>query len=379
MKRRIAHVITGLPVGGSQVMLHKLLSATDRESWDPEVISLRDVGVMGERIAAMGIPVRALGMRERPADVTALPRLVRWLRERPPDLVQTWLYHADLIGGLAAWRAGVPVIWGIRQSGLDPRSNRRSTIWIARICARLSRRIPRRIVCCSETALRFHASMGYSNEKMVVIPNGFDPRTFRPDPSARGSVREALSLPPSTPLVGIVARFDPEKDHRTFVRAAARLHAMMPDVHFLLCGEGIDAANGELVDWIATAGVASRCHLLGPRQDLPLLTAALDIATLSSSGEGFPNVIGEAMACGVPCVVTDVGECAAIVGDTGRVVPSRNPAALAEAWGDLLRIGAAARALLGAAARSRIEREFEIGAIARRYSALHDEVVDQAG
>jgi glycosyltransferase involved in cell wall biosynthesis len=259
MKRRVVHVITGLPVGGSQGMLQKLLSVTDRESWEPEVISLRDASVMGERIAAMGITVRALGMRGSPGDVAALPKLIGWLRERRPHLVQTWLYHADLIGGIAAWRAGVPVIWGIRQSDLSPRDTKRGTIWIARICARMSGRIPQRIVCCSEVARRFHAAMGYAAEKMIVIPNGFDLRSFRPDPEARQSVRVELGLPLAAPLIGLVARFDTEKDHRTFVAAAARLRAVMPDVHFLLCGQGVDSSNTILRGWIASAGLNSCC------------------------------------------------------------------------------------------------------------------------
>jgi glycosyltransferase involved in cell wall biosynthesis len=378
MKRRVVHVITGLPVGGSQGMLQKLLSVTDRESWEPEVISLRDASVMGERIAAMGITVRALGMRGSPGDVAALPKLIGWLRERRPHLVQTWLYHADLIGGIAAWRAGVPVIWGIRQSDLSPRDTKRGTIWIARICARMSGRIPQRIVCCSEVARRFHAAMGYAAEKMIVIPNGFDLRSFRPDPEARQSVRVELGLPLAAPLIGLVARFDTEKDHRTFVAAAARLRAVMPDVHFLLCGQGVDSSNTILRGWIASAGLNSCCHLLGLRDDVPRLTAALDVATLSSYGEGFPNVIGEAMACSVPCVVTDVGECAAIVGDTGRVVPPKNPETLANTWRELLEAGPSSRARLGAAARQRVASEFDIAVIASRYLALYDDVTEQS-
>jgi glycosyltransferase involved in cell wall biosynthesis len=374
MKRRVAHVITGLPVGGSQMMLFKLLSAMDRESWEPEVISLRDVGVMGERIASTGVPVRALGMRENVRDVAALPKLTRWLRDRAPHVVQTWLYHADLIGGIAGWRAGIPIIWGIRQSDLRPKDTRRSTIWIARICARLSRRIPRRIACCSEASRRFHAAMGYAAEKMVVIPNGFDLHSFRPDPEARQSVRTELGLPLSAPLIGLVARFDTEKDHRTFVEAAARLHSVMPDAHFLLCGQEVDTTNGVLRAWLARAGIESRSHLLGLRHDVPRITAALDVATLSSYGEGFPNAIGEAMACGVPCVVTDVGECAAIVGDTGRVIPPRDPSALAGAWRELLEAGPDSLARLGAAARRRVESEFDIAVVASRYLALYDEV-----
>src|SRR5262245_21123072 len=172
MKRRIVHVITGLPVAGSQMMLLKLLTAMDSDSWEAEVISLRDIGVMGERIRSMGVAVRALGMRESLTDIAAPGELARTFRRRPPHVIQTWLYHADLIGGIAAWWTGVPVVWGIRQSNLSRQDTRRSTLLIAKLCARLSHRVPRRIVCCSEAARRFHTAMGYAGQKMVVIPNG---------------------------------------------------------------------------------------------------------------------------------------------------------------------------------------------------------------
>jgi glycosyltransferase involved in cell wall biosynthesis len=324
----------------------------------------------------MGVAVRALGMRESLTDIAAPGELARTLRQRPPHVIQTWLYHADLIGGIAAWWTGVPVVWGIRQSNLSPQDTRRSTLWIAKLCARLSHRIPRRIVCCSEAARRFHTAMGYAGEKMVVIPNGFDLRAFHPDPEARQSVRRELALTPSTPLVGLVARFDTEKDHRTFVQAAARLHAAMPSVHFLFCGQGVDPSNALLATWLASAGIQSQCHLLGPRDDVPRITAALDLATSSSYGEGFPNVVGEAMACGVPCVVTDVGESAAIVGETGRVVSAKDPTALADAWRILLEPAPDTRARLGAEARKRIESEFDIDKVAQRHVTLYGEVME---
>ncbi len=371
MRRRITHVITGLPVGGSQAMLQKLLAAMDREAWNPDVVSLRDENVVGARIAATGVTVRALGMREQPSALTAVPRLTRWLRQQRTDIVQTWLYHADLIGGLAAWRARVPIVWGIRQSALDPRTNRRSTIWIARACARLSRRIPSRIVCCSEAARQYHAAMGYDPGRMVVIPNGFDVERFRPDPAARRSVRDELSIPPDAPLIGIVARFDPEKDHRTFVHAAGLLCRIRPKVHFLMCGEGIDDANVELTLWIREAGIEAHAHRLGLRDDVPRLTSALDVASLSSSGEGFPNAIGEAMASEVPCAVTDVGESRALVADTGRVVAPRDPAALATAWQDILTLTRDQRSTLGRRARQRIEAEFGIRGVAKQYADLY--------
>jgi glycosyltransferase involved in cell wall biosynthesis len=374
--RRIVHIITGLPTGGSQTMLAKLLSAMDSKAWVPTVISLRDEGAVGKKLASAGFAVRALGMREHPSDLLALARLARWLRELRPTIVQTWLYHADLFGGLVArWSGDCPVIWNIRQSDLDPNGNRRTTICIAHLCARLSRHIPARIICCSEASRRVHTALGYYAERMVVIPNGFDLQHFRPDPLARESVRRELGIAADTPLIGQLARFDPQKDHQTFIGAARLLVDFNPAVHFLLCGEGIDQANPELESWVAQSGLAERSHFLGPRTDIPRLMAALDVASLSSAyGEGFPNVLGEAMACGVPCVATDVGECAAIVGDAGRIVPRRDPPALAAAWRELIDAGANARRRLGEKARHRIETDFDLPRIAARYQGVYEQV-----
>lgn len=369
---RVFHVITSLVVAGAETVLWRLLSA-DRSSGS-RVVGLRDMGAAGERIAALGVPVEALGLRRMADSLRAVAVLARRIRSARADVVQTWMYHADLLGGLAARLAGVPVAWGIRQTSLDPRGTRRSTLVVARACALLSRIVPRKIVCCSVASLRTHAAAGYAAEKMIVIPNGFDVASFRPDPRARSSVRRELGLAEDAPLVGLVGRFDPQKDHENFVRAAARLHAARPDVHFVLCGDGIDRGNRALAGWIDGGGLAGRFHLLGRRDDVARLDAALDVATSSSWGEGFPNAIGEAMACGVPCVVTDVGDSALLVGDTGRVVSPRDPEALADAWLALLRVGAEERLRLGALARKRIEERFELSSVAARYRRLHEEI-----
>lgn len=356
--------------------LYKLLLASDRLSSASEVISLTGNGAIGEKIQALGVPVRALGMSSGGTSPFALLRLARWLRRSSPAVIQTWMYHADLIGGVAAkLAAGPPVAWGIRHSDLNPKSSKRSTIWTVRTCARLSRWLPAHIVCCSEASLRVHGELGYAVEKMRVIPNGFDLNAFKPDEGARISVRRELGIADEAPLIGLVARFDPQKDHRTFVEAAAKLNARRPDVHFLLCGNGISRDNVELAGWIDAVGLTNRCHLLGLRDDVPRLVAALDVASSSSSyGEGFPNVVGEAMACAVPCAVTDVGDSALIVKDTGRVVPARNPGALAAAWLEVFGMSEDGRRRLGAAARQRVRDHFDLSRIARCYEDLYGEM-----
>ncbi len=370
--KKISHVITDLSTGGAEVMLYKLLSVMDRTAFATEVISLTDIGPVGEKVKDLGIPVRELGMRRGVPSPAALLKLAGLLRESRPDLVQTWMYHADLIGSLAAGMSNrIPVVWGIHNCDLNPLVTKKSTIWTVRICAKLSGRLPDRIICCSEASMVFHRQLGYAPEKLVVIPNGIDLLSFRPDPAARLSVREELGIPAETLLIGLVGRFNPQKDHLNFIRAASLLYARFPEVRFLLCGDGITWENQELAGWIKAAGIYGNCHLLGRRDDIPRLQAALDIAVSSSRGEAFALVVGEAMACGVPCVVTNVGEMPRVVGDTGRIVDPENHQALAGACMDLIEAGPGGRAQLGAAARRRVEKHFNLLDIVERYENLY--------
>jgi glycosyltransferase involved in cell wall biosynthesis len=208
-----------------------------------------------------------------------------------------------------------------------------------------------------------------------VIPNGFDLQAFKPDPAARQSVRAELEIPTDAPVIGLVGRFDPQKDHRNFVHAARELQRTWPDVHFVLCGDDITWENPKLRAWIEETGIRKQCRLIGRRHDMPRLTAAFDIAASSSSfGEGFPNVIGEAMACAVPCAVTDVGDSALIVGQTGRVVPAENPKELANAFQELVELGRDGRSRLGMAARCRVQEHFDLPDIVRQYQNLYQEL-----
>ncbi len=189
---------------------------------------------------------------------------------------------------------------------------------------------------------------------------------------ARASVREELGIPADANLIGIAARFHPQKDHLNFIRAAARLQKQIPQIQFLLCGLDIAWQNSQLVGWIETAGIRACCHLLGVRRDMSRLFTAMDIATTASlSGEAFPLVIGEAMACGTPCVVTDVGDSALIVGETGIVVPPGDPGVLAEAWRRLIEAGPVERRRLGLAARRRVQLYFALPAIVERYQTIY--------
>jgi glycosyltransferase involved in cell wall biosynthesis len=374
---KVVHVIAGLEADGAETVLHRITSRMDSARFQNEVISLTDLGPIAKRLEASGIAVRALGMKRGSANPLHLLRLRGWLKQSQPHIVQTWMYHADLLGGVAARLAGKPVIWSIHHTNLDPGQNKRLTILTAKMCALLSKRLPKRIVCVSEASRIAHAKFGYADREMVVIPNGFDVREFYPDAEARSALRQELGISEDTPLIGMAARFHVQKGHRNFVAAAARLYARMPQAHFVLCGKGVDSSNTELVRWIndGGAGLADVCHVLGARSDMRRFFAALDIATSSSLTEAFPMAVGEAMACGTPCVVTNVGDSAMIVGDTGRVVVAEDPQALAEAWEALLLAGSVARKQLGNAARNRVEQQFDLGAIVERYQQLYRDVL----
>ena len=374
---RITHLITGLNTGGAEMMLYKVLSKMNRDAFRAEVISMLDAGTLGEKIARLGIRVRTLNMRPGIPDPRALWRLMRILKEQPPDLIQTWMYHANLMGSIAAkLTQDIPIIWGIHHSNFDPQKSKRRTVWIMKAAALLSSRIPRGVICCGEAPRRVHVQTGYDARKITVIPNGFDLASFYPDPLARVSVRRELGIPTEAPVIGLVARFHPKKDHRTFIAAAGLLHQTRPDTYFVLCGDGIGPENQELSHWIQQAGISGRCKLLGVREDMPRLMAALDVATSSSSyGEGFPIVLGEAMACGIPCVATDVGDSALILGSTGRVVTAEQPQSLAQAWNEVLELSKEQRSRLGREARQRIEQNFSLPVIVRRYENLYKELI----
>jgi glycosyltransferase involved in cell wall biosynthesis len=368
-------LITALTGGGAEMMLYRLMSRLDRTKFKPQVVSMTDLGPVSEKIQTLGIQVRSLGMRQGIPNPLAVYKLVQWLRRDRPDVIQTWMYHADLLGGLAAWLVGgIPILWGIRHSELSLEGNRRLTLLTVKASAPLSRWLPTKIVCCSEASREVHASVGYATEKMIVIPNGIDPDLFQPNPNARTAIRKQLGLPADAPVIGMVGRFHPQKDHQNFIRAAQFLSRSVQDARFLLCGEEVTWENAELVRLIDDAGIRERIFLLGKRDDIPELTTAFDIASLSSMGEGFPNVVVEAMACGVPCVVTDVGDSARIVADTGTVVPRRDPRALADAWQAMLEMEPAKRAQLGLAARRRVMEEYSLSQIVSRYESLFEEL-----
>src|SRR5216684_5084072 len=234
---KVMHIITTLGPAGAEIMLSRVISGMDRTRFENEVVSLTGILDLAERMRGIGAGVRTLNMKTSAPNPLLVMRLAEWIRESKPDVIHTWMYHANLVGALAARVAGdVPVVWGIHHSALDPRIDKRRTMFVNRACAFLSRKLPARIVCCSEASLRVHRELSYAPEKLEVIPNGFDLNQIKPDPTTRVSVRQELGIPTDALLIGIAARFHPLKDHHNFIQAAARLQKQIPGIHFLLCG-----------------------------------------------------------------------------------------------------------------------------------------------
>ncbi len=374
---RVTHVITDLDTGGAEIMLYKLLDGLDRSLISSRVVSLTDEGPIGRRIKDIGIDVTSLGMKPGSLNPAGIFKLASNLQDANTELVQTWMYHADLIGGAAALVAGrMPTIWNIRNSTLDKATSKMRTRLIVRLNAWLSHFLPRSVLVCSMRAQTIHETLGYDRQKMWMIPNGFNLKEFKPDPQAKRWLRRHLNLDIKTPVIGLVARFDPQKDLQTFIEACKIVSQNLPDVHFVLCGDRLDGENEILMDWITNANLTDKFHLLGRRSDIPQITAGFDLAISSSAyGEAFSNVVGEAMACAVPCVVTDVGDAAVIVADTGRIVPPRNPASLASGIIDMMKLPQSVRSRMGEEARKRITMNYDLVKIIEAYTKVYLEVI----
>ncbi len=375
---KVMHIITTLGPAGAENMLCRIAAGMDRTRFENGIVSLTPIMDLAERMQLIGVPARTLGMTRTIPNPLAVMRLARWIRESKPDVIHTWMYHANLIGTLAARLAGnVPLVWSIHHNSLDSNSDKRRTMLVNRACASLSGKFASRIVFCSQSSLHNHKKLNYAPERLELIPNGFDLDLVKPDPAAPVSVRKELGIPSDAILIGIGARFHPHKDHRNFIQAAGLLHKQLPQVRFLLFGMGITWENLQLTEWIGTAGIRECCYLLGMRHDVARLFSGIDIATTASRSEAFPIVVGEAMACGTPCVVTDVGDSALIVEDTGKVVAPNDPHALAEAWRNLIEAGPAERRRLGMAARARIREHFALPAIVQSYQNIYSQLTDR--
>jgi len=367
---RIVHIISGLGTGGAEMMLYRLVN--ELHAHQHFVVSLTSNGTLGRKLSAVGCDVYVLNFRGFLGFVSFF-RLWALLRRVRPDVVQTWMYHADLVGAIVGRLAGINcVIWNLRNTKI-PQGRFSPTYFVINFCKFISNSLPHKIVCCANSVLDEHARIGYSRSKLIVIPNGYQIGEFEPaDKKKRIELRHFLDIPQNTKVVGIVGRYDVLKGYDIFVRAAGLLTNKHSDrLLFLAVGRNVDEHNTELIGLIRKFAPDARFILLGERDNISELMQVMDIFCLASRAEGFPNVVAEAMLVKVPCVVTDVGDARYIVGSTGMVVNPEDPLALADALDSMLSIDESARRELGVAARCRIEQHFGIASIAAQYESLY--------
>ncbi len=371
---KVLHVITGLNQGGAETVLYRLVAASCNEV-KHVVVSLTDEGVYGPRLRDLGISVHAVGMPRGRITLRGLSRLWRLIGVAKPDAVQTWMYHADLIGGLMARLAGIrAVCWNIRNSNLSPETSSRSARLVAQLCARLSSWLPSAIVSCSEKAALVHQALGYQPSKFAIIPNGYDLSRFSPRPRSSNPLRSEWGIACGVPVLGTVARWDPQKDHATLLAALVLLAKGGRDFRCVWAGPGLEPSNGALRRLISASGLEDKILLLGQRDDIPDVMNAIDLHVLSSSyGEAFPNAVAEAMACGTPCVVTDVGDAALIVGATGWVSPPSDPCSLSRSIElALSALQSPQREAISQACRRRMVDNFGIDRMTAAYQDIWD-------
>lgn len=317
--KKVAHIIIGLNVGGAELMLKRLVSYSGQQSSEFEhiIISLTDLGIIGKQLQREGITVYYLGMKSLKSLPKTSYRLRRLLKKINPDVVQTWMYHADFLGGLAAKSIGIKnIIWGIRTTDVSQGASK-LTVYLSKLCAKLSYIIPNTIVCAAHVSKDYHISIGYDKRKMIVIPNGFNLDTLSATKEEGLKVRRQNNLDEEDIVIGSIGRFNPVKNQKLFVETAAELIREIPNLKFMMVGRDNTIHNEELMSWIKFYSLEDSFRLLGQRSDIPQCLKAIDIYCLHSKTEGMPNVLVEACLLGTFPISTDVG-------DARYIIPSSN-------------------------------------------------------
>lgn len=333
---KIVFLVRSLNRGGAERQLVILAQGLHARGHAVHVMVFYAGGELEQELTQSGILVLNLNKAGRWDILPFLWRAVKLLRAKQPDILHSYLCEANLIA--LVLKSAVPrtkVVWGIRASDMDLTQYD----WLASVTFKLgcwTSRGADGVIANSQAGQAYHISKGYPSEKMVVIPNGIDTERFRPSAEARQRLRAEWGLFGEQKLVGLVGRLDPMKDHNTFLQAVAQLARTHSHVRFVCVGGGPDGYHAKLLDQARAMGIENRIWWTGAHDDMPAVYNALDLLVNCSITEGLPNVVGEAMACGVPCVVTDVGDSAWVVGRTGAIVPLRNPTALACAIHELL-------------------------------------------
>ncbi|MFN3171093.1 MAG: glycosyltransferase [Hyphomicrobiales bacterium] len=366
---KVLHVITGLGFGGAERMLTRVVCTSQKAAaHDHVVVSLMDHGHFGQQLVEAGAKLHTIGLERGRAGPTSLLSLCRIIRQHRPDVVMSWLYHADFLATLAAALAGnPPLIWNLRCSDIDLSRYGRSTRFVVRALSLISKR-PAAVGYNSEAGRTAHANLGYRPKLWCALPNGFDLEEWYPSDTERRSVREELGVASDAFVFMIAARYDPQKDHTNLLSAAATAIRSVPDMHFVLLGGGTKRLT-------IPQKLQGHVSVLGARGDVQRLLRGADAGVSASAyGEGLPNSIGEAMATGLPCVGTDVGDTARLIANTGMIVVPRDPKGLSEALIKLAQLNPAERRRLGSAARERIGKHFSMKSALKAYETVWEKL-----
>lgn len=370
----IAHVIIGLNTGGAETALKRLILNSEN-GIDQCVISLTDLGVIGHELKKAGIKVHTLNMKGLFTAIIAFFKLVSLLNKIRPNIVHCWMYHANLIGGLAAKCAGINnIIWGIRSS--RPPTGKPVTYCIMKLGALFSRFIPAKIICVADFAKKKHIDYGYDINKMIVIQNGFNQKIFNFDGKSRRELRNTFSIPDHHLLIGSVGRFHFDKGQNILIDAAKKIIATNKDVVFALVGRDCDSENKKLIAQLQSNDLMNSFILFGEQSDIPSCLSAFDIYCMPSRTEGFPNGLGEAMAVGLPCVATNVGDTEFLLDTTGIIVEQATPVALAKGLQTMLAMPPDKRKSLGSKAAQRISDHFTLENTRKQVYDLYKDLLE---
>ena len=360
-KMHLFLLIRSLDHGGAERQLTELVKGLDKSRVRVTVATFYDGGALRPEIENIeGVRVLSLGKKGRWDLLTFLWRLSRVVREAKPDILHGYMGIANELCSLMAWRHGGRAVWGLRQSERDPFQYGWLTCWSERAGAWVSKSADL-IIANSHAGKRYYTGLGYRPERMIVVHNGVDTVRFHPDAAAGRAMRQEWKIADDELLIGMIGRLDPQKDHPNFLRAAALVAAQRKNVRFICVGNGTDSYRAQLEAMAEELGLKDRVIFKRATNNVVGMYNALDLSTLpSKNGEGFANVVGEAMACGIPVVVTDAGDSAFVVANKDQVVPIQQPEPLAQAWLRVLDMPLADRARLGVAQRVRIEENFQV-------------------
>ncbi|MFN0023050.1 MAG: glycosyltransferase [Parvularculaceae bacterium] len=373
----VLHVTTGLNVGGAEIMLMRFLAHQDAGRFKPSVVSLMTPGPIAAHIERRGIPVTSMDMAPGKLYPANLIGLRSAIRATVPQLYHGWMYHGNLVASLASMANGkpAPVIWSIHHSLHDIENEKPLTATVIKTLARMSRHAFA-ISYCSRIAADHHERYGFDTRRRVVIPNGVDCDEFSPGASARARLRALIDIPDARLIIGNFARFHPMKDQVRLVEATAQLAGRGVDVQALFIGDGHE--NNVLSRRAHDLGIGDRVSILGVRTDIKDIAPGLDAFAMTSSwGESFSLAAAEAMACGVPAIVTDIGDCAWVVGDASLVARPNDTESVAAALERLLRLTPEERRAIGLNARARMLEHFSMREYVRRHTELYAHAVEE--